>query len=177
MSCTRVFEWHKWFKEGHQVVKNASSSERPLTRSTVFNVKELRQVGWGNCQFSWLSELIASYLAIKKDSIWKIITEDLGMWSLWKMMSRLLNQKYQACQDIIKHLQTVPDLFRSDITGDERWIFEYDSETKSQRSQWKSTSPKYKNHQEGSNDGAERRLRRTLPTTHRSRLKRDYFEW
>ena len=37
-------------------------------------------------------------------------------------------------QDIIYRLQTEPHLFRRAITGDELWIFEYDSETKSQSS-------------------------------------------
>ena len=51
----------------------------------------------------------------------------------------------QVCQDIIKHLQTEPDLLLRVITGDETWIFEYDPETKRQRCQWKSpTSPRPK---------------------------------
>ena len=48
-------------------------------------------------------------------------------------------------QDIIKRLQTEPDLLRRVIIGDETWIFEYDPETKRQRCQWKSpTSPRPK---------------------------------
>ena len=43
----------------------------------------------------------------------------------------------QVCQDIIKHLQTEPDMLRRVITGDKTWIFEYDPETKCQSCQWK----------------------------------------
>ena len=49
----------------------------------------------------------------------------------------------QVCQDIIKRLQTEPDLLCRVITGDETWIFEYDLETKCQSCQQKSlTSPR-----------------------------------
>ena len=88
--------------------------------------------------------MIASQLNMKKDSVWKIITEDLGMWKVCaKMVPRLLNDHQkehhmQICQDIIERLQTEPDLLRRVITGDEMWIFEYQLETKRQSSQWKS---------------------------------------
>ena len=80
---------------------------------------------------------------LKKDTVWKIITEDLGMWKVCtKMVPRLLNDdqkehRVQVCQDIIERLQTEPDLFCRVITGDETWIFEYDPETKHQSCQWK----------------------------------------
>ena len=40
--------------------------------------------------------------------------------------------------DIIVRLQIEPDLLRRVITGDERWIFQYDPETHRLSSQWKS---------------------------------------
>ena len=85
--------------------------------------------------------MIASQLNIKKDSVWKIITEDLGMWKVCaKMVPRLLNDHQkehymQICKDIIERLQNEPDLLRRVITGDEMWIFEYHLETKRQSSQ------------------------------------------
>ena len=59
-----------------------------------------------------------------------------------KMVPRLLNDDQkechmQVCQDIIKHLQTEPDLLHRVITGDKTWIFEYDPETKCQSCQQK----------------------------------------
>ena len=50
--------------------------------------------------------MIASQMDLKKDSVWKIITEDLGMWKVCtKMVPRLLNddqkeRRMQVYQDI-----------------------------------------------------------------------------
>ena len=82
--------------------------------------------------------MIASQLDLKKDSVWKIITEDLGMRKVCaRMVPRLLNddqkeRRMQVCQDIMERLQTEPDLLRRVITGDETWSFEYDPVTKRQ---------------------------------------------
>ena len=73
---THVFEWQR-FKEGCEVVKDDSKSRRPSTSKTEVNIEQVRQVVCGNC---WLTmPMTASQLDIKKDSVWKIITEDLGM--------------------------------------------------------------------------------------------------
>ena len=67
-----------------------------------------------------------------------------------KIVSRLLNVDQKECrmlvsQDIIVGLQTESDLPIRVITGDERWIFEYNPKTKRQRSLCKSpTSPRRK---------------------------------
>ena len=50
----------------------------------------------------------------------------------------MMIRRLQVCQDIIKHLQTEPDLLHRVITVDEPWIFEYDPETERQSCQWKS---------------------------------------
>lgn len=134
MSRTRVFEWHKRFKEGREEVEDDSRSGRPSTSRTEVNIERVRQVMRGDRQLT--VRMIASKLDMKKDSVWKIITEDLGMRKVCaKMVPRLLNDdqkecRMQVCQDIIERLQTEPDLLCRVITGDETWIFEYDPETK-----------------------------------------------
>ena len=51
----------------------------------------------------------------------------------------------QVCQDMFEHLQTESDLLCRVITGDETWIFKYDTEIRHQSDQWtSSTSPKPK---------------------------------
>ena len=141
MLRTHVFEWHKRSK-GHEEVEDDSRSGRPSTSRTEVNVERVRQVVHGD---HWLTvRMIASQLDLTKDSVWKIITEDLGIRKVCaEMVPRLLNDDQkeccmQVCQDIIKHLQTEPDLLLRVITGDETWIFEYDPETKRQSCQWKS---------------------------------------
>ena len=90
--------------------------------------------------------MIADELEINCDSAWKIITEDFGMQKICaKMVPKLLDDDQkewhmEVYQDILKHLQTDPDLLQRVITGDESWIFEYDLETKLQSLQWRCPS-------------------------------------
>ena len=142
MSLTCVSEWHKRFKAECEEVEDDSRSGRPSTSGTEVNVEWVKQVVPGDRRLP--VRMIASWLDLKKDSVWKTIAEDLGMWKVCaKMVPRLLNDDQterlmQVCQDIIERLQTKPDLLRSVITGDETWISEYDPENKHQSCQWKS---------------------------------------
>jgi len=129
-------------REGCEEVEDDSRSGRPSTSRTEVNVKWVRQMVRGDC---WLTvQKIASQLDLTKDSVWNIITEDLGMHKVCaEMVPRLLNDDQKECcmqvyQDIIEHFQTEPDLLHRVITGDETWILEYDLETKRQSCQWKS---------------------------------------
>ena len=72
--------------------------------------------------------MIADELEINRDSMWKIIAEDLGMRKICaKMVPKLLDDDQRV------------------ITGNESWIFEYDWATKHQSLQWKCpSSPKPK---------------------------------
>ena len=121
-----------------------SRSGRPSTSRTVDNVERVKQVVCGDRRLT--VRMIADELEINRDSVWKIITEDLGMRKICaKMMPKLLDydqkeRRVEVCQDILEHLQTEPDLLQRVITGDESWIFEYDPETKRQSLQWKCPS-------------------------------------
>ena len=95
--------------------------------------------------------MIASQLDMKKDSVWKIITEDLGMWKVCaKMVPRLLmmSRRDAACRcvttslSVFKMNQTCSE---ESIASDETWVFEYHLETKYQSFPWKSpTMPRPK---------------------------------
>ena len=67
-----------------------------------------------------------------------------------KMVPRLLNEgqkerHLQVCQDILEQLETEPNLLKRVVTGNESWIFEYESLTKRQTFEWKSVlSPRPK---------------------------------
>ena len=144
MSRSRVFEWHKRFKEGREDVEDDSRSGRPSTSRTADNVERVKQMVRGDRRLT--VRMIADELEINRDSVWKIITEDLGMRKICaKMVPKLLDddqkeRRVEVCQDILEHLQTEPDLLQRVITGDESWIFEYDPETKRQSLQWKCPS-------------------------------------
>ena len=114
MSHSHVFEWYKWFKEGCKDVEDKSRSGRPSMSRTVDNVECVKQMVHGN---HWLTvQVIVGELEINCDSIWKTITEDLGMWKICaKMVLKLLDDDQkewdvEVCQDIFQHLQTEPDL-------------------------------------------------------------------
>ena len=144
LSRSRVFEWHKRFKEVRKDVDVEDDSRRPSTSRTADNVERVKQMVRGDHQLT--VRMIADELEINHDSVWKIITEDLGMRKICaKMVPKLLNddqkeRRVEVCQGILGHLQTEPDLLQRVITGDQSWIFEYDLETKHQSLQWKCTS-------------------------------------
>ncbi|XP_060774022.1 protein GVQW3-like, partial [Neoarius graeffei] len=123
MSRSWVFEWHKRFKEGPEDVEDDPRSRRPSTSGTEANIERVRQVVHGDRQLT--VRLIAIELGMNRDSIWKIITEDLGMWKICaKMVLKLLNDDQkercmQVCQDILERLKTEPDLLGRVITSDE----------------------------------------------------------
>ena len=90
MSRSRVFEWHKRFKEGREGVEDDSWSGRPSTSRTADNVERMKQMVHGDRRLT--VRMIADELDISCDSVWKIITEELGMWNICaKMVPKLLN--------------------------------------------------------------------------------------
>lgn len=149
LSRARVFDWHKRFKEGQEEVEDDARSGRPSTSMTANNIERVRQVLRRDNRLT--IRMIADELSIGKDSVWKIITEELGKRKVCaKMVPKLLSeeqkqQRVQVCRDILEQLEAEPGLLGRVITGDETWVFEYDPETKRQSMQWKSpTSPRPK---------------------------------
>ena len=144
MSRTRIFEWHKRFREGREDVEDDPKCGRPTTSRTNENVERVREKVRNDCHLT--VRMIADELSMNSERVWKIITEDLGMRKVCaKMVPRLLNDgqkenRVQVCQDILKQLEITPDLLSRVVTSDESWIFEYDPLTKRQSLEWKSAS-------------------------------------
>ena len=144
MSRTRIFEWHKRFREGREDVEDDPRSGRPTTSRTNENVERVREKVRSDRRLT--VRMIADELNMNSERVWRIIREDLGMRKVFaKLVPRLLNdgQKencVQVCLDIVKQLEITPDLLSRVVTGDESWIFEYDSLTKQQSLEWKSAS-------------------------------------
>ena len=95
--------------------------------------------------------IIVDELGMNSERVWGIITEDLEMRKICaNMVPRLLNEgqkerRVQVCQDILKQLETEPNLLKRVVTDDESCIFEYDPLTKRQSLEWKSAlSPRPK---------------------------------
>ena len=143
MSRTRLFEWHRRFREGREEVEDDHRSGRPTTSKTDENVERVRQKVRSDRRLAF--RMIADELGTNSERVWRIIMEDLGMKKICaKMVLRLLNegqkkQHVQVYQDILEQLKTEPNLLKRVVTGDESWIFEYDLLTKRQSLELKST--------------------------------------
>ena len=144
MSRTRIFEWHKRFREGREDVEDDPKSGRPTTSRTNENVERVREKVRSDRRLT--VRMIADELSMNSERVWRIITEDLGMRKVCaKMVPKLLNDgqkenRVQVCQDILKQLEITPDLLTRVVTGDESWIFKYDPLTERQSLEWKSAS-------------------------------------
>ena len=77
MSRTRLYEWHRRFKEGREEVKDDHKNRRPSTSRTDENVEQVRQKVRSDCRLT--VRIIADELGMNSERVWRIITEDLGM--------------------------------------------------------------------------------------------------
>lgn len=111
------------FKEEREGVEDHSKGRRPTTFKTeLYSDRRLT------------IRPMANEMETKRDSVWKIITEDLNM---QKFCGKMVSKRIQMCQDILGHFETQPDLLVSEF-GDKSWIFECNPETKRQILQRKS---------------------------------------
>jgi hypothetical protein len=102
---------------------------------------------------------IADEVGISTGSAHSIVTEDLHMCRVVvKFVPRLLSQEQQqlrleVARDVLECASGDPEFLKTVITGDETWVYGYDSETKVQSSQWKhSSSPMGEEQSQGAAD-------------------------
>ena len=114
MSRTRLFEWHRRFKEGREEVEEDHRSGRPSTSKTDENVERVRQKVRSDRRLT--VRMIADELGMKSERVWRIITEDLGMTKICaKIVPRLLNkgQKSGVCKCVKTRIVSRAGLFGS----------------------------------------------------------------
>ena len=115
LSRTRLFEWHRRFKEEREEIEDDHRSGRPSTSRTDENVERVRQNVRSDRGFTL--RMIAEELGL--NSKWRNITKNLGMRKIWaKMVPKLPNEgqkerRVQVCQDILEQLETAPNLLKS----------------------------------------------------------------
>ena len=146
LSHEQVFQWHALFKTGRTSVDDDEHTGRPrscTTPETVAQIQEL--VHQDRCR---TNHDIAEQVGFGYGTCQRILMEELGMHIVVaKFVARILtaDQKQQRviCTEL-RQLTLDDETFLSRvITGDQSWVYGYDSETKQQSSQWKSpTSPK-----------------------------------
>ena len=141
MSRARCFSWNVRFKRGRTSLEDEMSG-RPSTSSTPKNVEILWRIVHED---HWRTiKGIAAVVTVSYGTVQTILTCDLNMHRIAaKFVPRLLTPKQKEhrvaiCQELRQHALNDPSFMSRVITGDESWVYGYDSETKQQSSQWKS---------------------------------------
>lgn len=141
LSRSRVHEWYMRFKDGREDVnddQHFGQSKFVITEDAIKTVREFIK----DTPKSSL-KLMEMELNISKTSIYRILTEHLG---LRKVSSRFVPHKLtddqkllriQHSMDIIKESKMDRNFLYNIVTGDETWCFQYDPETKRQSAEWK----------------------------------------
>jgi len=86
MKKTAVYRWVKRFSERRESVTNEESSGRPATSKTEENIAKVRQIMRENRRLTVRS--IAERVNIDRETVRKILTEDLDMRKLCAKMVR-----------------------------------------------------------------------------------------
>jgi len=77
MKKTAVYKWVKRFSGGRESVTDEESSGRPATRRTEENIANVRQIVRENRRL--IVRSIAEQVTIDRETVKKILTEDLDM--------------------------------------------------------------------------------------------------
>jgi len=131
----------KRFSEGRGSVTVEERSGWSATSRTEENIAKIRQIVRENRRLTVRS--VAEQVNIDRETVRKILTEDLDMRKVCAKMDpkELTEEQKQRrvtmCQDL---LEGQDDILGCVITGDEIWVYQYDSETKLQSAHWKTAN-------------------------------------
>ncbi|UYV82676.1 hypothetical protein LAZ67_22000520 [Cordylochernes scorpioides] len=122
MSRRRVFEWYKRFKEGREETAN---NERPGSHRgiTIREVAEEAGISFGSTQ-----SIMKDILGVRRLNA-VLVPKDLTF-----------DQKNAPKETASLNLEAttdVPEMLKRVITGDETWIYGFDSETTQEASKWR----------------------------------------
>jgi len=127
MKKTAVCKWVKRFSEGRESVTDKERSGWPATSRTEENIAKVHQILRENRRLTVRS--IADQVNIDRETVRKILTEDLGMRNVSeKMVPKELTEEQKQrrvtiCQDLLERQNNI---FGRVITGDETWVYQYD---------------------------------------------------
>jgi len=145
---TAVCEWHERFKSNRESVEDDERSDRPPTSKTDENINKVREMLINNRKLT--SRELAEDLNIAYGSIQDIVVNDLDLRRVAaKLIPKELNfmQKRDrvVAKDMISKAESDPTFIKRIITGDETWIYECDTQSRHQASEWKASNDQ-KNH-------------------------------
>ena len=136
-----VFRWHERFRSGRESVEDDERSGRPLTAKTDENIN---MKGWMTVSRKFTIREIAEELKIAYGSAQDILVNDLGLRRVAaKLVPKNLNfmqkrDRVDAAKDMLSNIDSDPSFIKRIITGDEMWIYEYDTHSRHQASEWRS---------------------------------------
>ena len=139
-----VYDWFKHFRDGKETTEDEPGSGQPSTSRTLDMSERVRQMLAQDRRV--ILRLMAEELGISKDTVNTIIREDLGE---RKICSRFVPHKLTDEQkakrmethgNIITMCDQNPSFLRTIVTGDETWCYQFDSESKRQSMEWRSSS-------------------------------------
>jgi len=138
---TTVYEWHERFRSDRESVKDDERSSRPSTSKTDENINKVREMLLNNRKLT-IREL-AEDLNIAYGSVQDIVVGDLGLRRVAaKLVPRDLNftqkrDRVDIAKDMISKAESDPTFIKRIITGDETWVYEYDTQSRHQASEWR----------------------------------------
>ncbi|KAG5314739.1 SETMR methyltransferase, partial [Acromyrmex insinuator] len=133
---TTVYEWHERFRSGRESVEDNERSSRPSTSKTDENINKVREMLANNRKLT-IREL-AEDLNIAYGSIQDIVVNDLGLRRVAaKLVPKELNfmqkrDRVDIAKDMISKTESDPTFIKRIITGDETWVYEYDTQSRHQ---------------------------------------------
>ncbi|KAL4136373.1 hypothetical protein QTP88_007921 [Uroleucon formosanum] len=136
--CSR-FSYHNikyWVKLGDSVMETYDKLVKVFGDEALSRAQRVRQ------DRRLTVRMLADELNLKRETVRKILTDDLSMKKLCANMvpkNLLAEQKHvqmSISQDCLEQVEADPTLLDRVITGDESWYFQYDPETKRQSQQW-----------------------------------------
>jgi DNA-binding Xre family transcriptional regulator len=132
----QIKEWFSCFKDSRMLADSDYCSGRPSTSQNADVIDKVRTSMMEDRR--WTVQEIADEIGISRGSANTILAEDLGLQRVKeKFMSKLLlPEQQQICfevvQDMLECTNRDPEFQKTLITGDESWVYGYDSETKVQ---------------------------------------------
>jgi len=139
MSHASVYRWYTCFRGGREDMKDDARSGHPSTARTDENVESVHRLLTEDRRTTL--QIIADRLNIGKETVRRIVTEDLGKRKICARfvphtLTREQKQECVAyCQDLLLMGQD-ERFWENIITGDKTWCFAYDPATKRQSAEW-----------------------------------------
>ncbi|XP_018307965.1 uncharacterized protein [Mycetomoellerius zeteki] len=142
---TTVYECHERFRSGRESVEDDERSGRSSTSKTDENINKVREMLINNSKLTIreLADLKLGDLNIAYGSVQDIVVNDLGLRRVAaKLVPKELNfMQKRDCVDIAKDMiskaESDPTFIKRIITGDETWVYEYDTQSRHQASEWR----------------------------------------